>query len=78
MPHNPSTTITFDVAQGGRIQLLVYNLLGQQVATLVNEPKEPGRYTVKFGGGSLASGVYLYRLSTEAGFSSVRKMIIMK
>jgi hypothetical protein len=55
----------------------VYDVLGREVATLVNEVKEPGTYTVKFDASALASGVYFYRL--QAGqYVECRKMVVMK
>lgn len=80
-PFNPSTKIEYRLEKAGMVSLKVYNLLGNEVATLVNGRQEAGRYTVQFNtnGGilSLASGVYFYRL--EAGsFVSTKKLIFMK
>ena len=59
------------------VTLIVYDLLGREVATLVNEIKTPGLHTVMFDGTNLASGIYVYRL--EAGATSIsRKMILLK
>jgi len=77
-PFNPSTTITFNVAKAGRISLKVFNILGQEVATLANEVKEPGVYSVRFDGVQLSSGTYIYRLQSEAGIVSVKKMMLLK
>ena len=77
-PFNPLTTITFDVAKAGRVQMKVYNVIGQEVATILDESKEPGTYAVRFDAGSLSSGVYLYALSTEQGVSSIRKMVLVR
>jgi hypothetical protein len=76
-PFNPSTTISYDLPVRSRVKLSIYNLLGQEVATLVNGEQEPGRYNVKFDASGLPSGIYFYRL--EAGkFVDVKKMILVK
>lgn len=76
-PFNPSTTIAFELAQPSTATLTVFNLLGETVATLVNEPLAAGRHQVTFDAGRLASGVYMYRL--EAGeYNALRKMILVK
>jgi hypothetical protein len=61
-PFNPSTTVRYALPGRSHVTLTVYNPLGQQVATLVNEVQEAGYYDVKFNGEGLASGVYFYRL----------------
>ena len=81
-PFNPSTRIRFVIPVGtsrqvGTVSLRVYDVIGREVATLVNEVKAPGEYTVPFDASGLASGVYLYRLQTGAG-SQVRKMVLMQ
>ncbi|GAB4378622.1 MAG: hypothetical protein Kow0042_27240 [Calditrichia bacterium] len=76
-PFNPATTISYAITKAGRVQLDVYNTLGQKVKTLVNQHQVPGRYQVRFNAGELASGIYFYHL--QAGeFNAVRKMILMK
>lgn len=76
-PFNPTTTIAFDLPQGGPVELTVYNLVGELVATLVDGPVAAGRHEVQFDASRLASGVYVYRM--EAGqFSDLRKMILVK
>jgi len=81
-PFNPSTRIQYSLEKAGMISLKVYNLLGLEVATLVNEHQEAGSYTVPFsasGGGTstFASGVYFYRLETGS-FVSTKKLILIK
>ncbi len=76
-PFNPTTTITYAVARSGQVKLQVFNQLGQQVATLVNEYKATGLYKLDFSSKDLSSGLYFYRLET-AGFSKTMKMIVMK
>ncbi|NLH61155.1 MAG: T9SS type A sorting domain-containing protein [Ignavibacteriales bacterium] len=76
-PFNPSTTIRYSIKTGGEVTLRVYDILGNEVATLVNEVQEPGYYTVNFNGANLSSGVYVYTL--ESGeFSGVKKLLLMK
>ena len=76
-PFNPSTTISYNIPEAGRVSLAVFNLLGEKVADLVNEFKESGNYTVSFAAGNLASGTYIYRLNIN-GNSITKKMILMK
>lgn len=78
-PFNPVTEISFAVPLGARTQVLlqVFDVLGREVATLVNEVKEPGRYSVQWDGGNAASGMYYYRL--DAGtFTATKKMLLLK
>lgn len=76
-PFNPSTMIKYSIPQDGFVNLFIYNLLGEKVATLVNNIQKAGRYEVNFDAGSFASGVYFY--SIEAGsYKSVKKMLLMK
>jgi hypothetical protein len=72
-PFNPSTTIGFGVSGPGSspVRLIVFDLLGREVAVLVNEKKEAGNYSVQFDGAGLASGVYLYRLQVRPLDSAV-------
>jgi hypothetical protein len=77
-PFNPTTKIRFDIPERTNVELSVYNILGQKVKTLIaNETRNPGRYEVSFNGISLASGVYLYRLTTE-NYTQSRKMLLIK
>ncbi len=76
-PFNSSTTFQFDVKRAGMTTLRVYNLLGQEVATVVNQFMDAGRHAVNLDMNGLASGVYLYRM--ESGdFTAVRKLVLMK
>jgi hypothetical protein len=76
-PFNPSTTIQYSLENAAQVSLKVYNLLGQDVATLVNDRQEAGSYTVPFNALNLSSGVYFYRL--EAGsFVSMKRLVFMK
>jgi hypothetical protein len=76
-PFNPSTSIKFSIPTSEFVTLKVYDVLGNEMATLVNEQKAPGTYEVRFEAGDLASGVYVYRL--QAGnFTQTRKLMLMK
>ena len=76
-PFNPATKIRFAIPQSTFTVLKVYSILGEEVASLVNELKTPGIYEINFDGTDLASGTYLYKL--QAGdFSETKKMIVLK
>jgi photosystem II stability/assembly factor-like uncharacterized protein len=76
-PFNPTTKINYQIPQSGFVTLKVYDLLGKEFATLVNEEKPAGNYEVEFNGSSLSSGIYFYKL--QAGdYTEVKKMILMK
>jgi photosystem II stability/assembly factor-like uncharacterized protein len=76
-PFNPTTSILYTVSSREYTTLTVYNVLGQKVATLVDEEKAPGSYTATFDGSKLPSGIYLYRL--QAGnFTQTKKMVLVK
>jgi len=76
-PFNPSTRISFSIPAQAKVELKVYNLLGQEIATLVNEVRAAGVHNVRFNGSALASGVYIYRL-TAGDFNAVKKMVLVK
>lgn len=76
-PFNPVTTIRFSLPMDQHARVSVYNLLGQQVAVLVNETLRAGVHEVRFDGSGLASGIYLYRLETDS-FTSTMRMTLMK
>lgn len=76
-PFNPTTTIRYGLPTGSYVTLKVYNVLGQEVATLVDGVEERGYKTVEFNVGNLGSGVYFYRIQTER-FNEVRKLTILK
>ncbi len=76
-PFNPSTTISYQIKEQGLVQLKVFNLLGQEVATLVNEMKSEGSYSITFDANELSSGVYIYSISVN-DFVQNRKMTLLK
>ncbi|MGD1044890.1 MAG: T9SS type A sorting domain-containing protein [Bacteroidota bacterium] len=80
-PFNPSTQIEYSLPNSGMVTLSVYNLLGQEVARLVNEQKEAGTYTVQWAPRNLASGVYIYRIHVQTekeSVTSVKRLTLLK
>ena len=76
-PFNPSTTINYTLPHSGNVKLTVYNSIVSKVATIVNEYKPAGSYSVYFKASTLASGIYLYRL--ESGiFTTSKKFVLLK
>lgn len=76
-PFNPVTKICFDIPRQGFVSLKVFDLLGREISTLVNEIKIPGNYAVDFDGSELPGGVYFYRMQS-ADFTCVKKLILLK
>jgi hypothetical protein len=76
-PFNPSTTIEFSIPQNGFITLKVFNVLGREVATLVNGQVEAGKHKVEFDASNLNSGVYFYKVESGS-FADTKKMILLK
>lgn len=77
-PFNPSTQISFDLSQNSRVNLTVYDILGREVATLVNGKNlSNGTYSFTFDASGLSSGVYIYRLNSN-GEMQTRKMTLLK
>jgi len=76
-PFNPNTVISYRIAKPGRVVLKIYDLLGREVSTLVDEYKPADNYTVYFNASKLSSGVYIYILSSN-GFVSSHKMVLLK
>ncbi len=76
-PFNPVTTIKYQLPKNGSVTLKIYDILGKEVATLVNEQKNQGRYSVNFDASRLASGVYIYRLQVNDYVNS-KKMLLLK
>ncbi len=76
-PFNPSTEISFSIPQAGNVKLTVFNSIGQEVATLMNQQMEQGNHKVKFDASNLTSGIYFYKLES-GNFVSVKKMMLLK
>lgn len=77
-PFNPITTIKYQLPVNSRISLKVYDILGREVETLVNEVKDAGYYSVNFNAAKLSSGVYFYRIETNNGFAKTMKLVLLK
>ncbi|MGE5314206.1 MAG: right-handed parallel beta-helix repeat-containing protein [Acidobacteriota bacterium] len=76
-PFNPSTNIAYDIASHARVLLKIYDVAGREVATLVNQEMEAGKYSVQWNAKDMPSGVYFYRL-TAGNFTSVKKLLLQK
>ncbi len=76
-PFNPVTKIAYALPKSGLVTLRVYDILGKEVATLVNEVKNAGNYSVDFSASNFTSGVYFYKIETN-GFSDIKKMMLIK
>ncbi len=76
-PFNPSTKIGFTISDVGFVKLKVYDVLGNEIITLVNKEMEPGKYSINFDGSNLPSGIYFYKLAA-GNFVQVKKMMLVK
>jgi Secretion system C-terminal sorting domain len=76
-PFNPSTIINYQIPEEGFVKLKVYDILGREVRTLVNESKPAGSYNIPFDASDLASGMYIYRL-IASNYISTKKMLLIK
>ncbi len=76
-PFNPTTTISFTIPTTSNVSLKVFNILGKEVATIVNETKNAGNYSVRFNADGLSSGVYFYQLTTD-NFTATKKFTLLK
>ena len=76
-PFNPSTTINYDIPKDGKVSLRLFDMSGKEVATLVNEVKTAGYYSVTFNAANLSSGVYFYSI-TANNFTAIKKMMLIK
>ena len=76
-PFNPETNFAFRISDGGLVKLVVFDVLGREVATIVNERLEPGSYSYRWDASKSPSGVYYFRL-TAGAFSGVKKMTLLR
>jgi predicted peptidase len=76
-PFNPSTTIKYDIAKSGKVELVIFDMLGKKIKTVVNEFQNPGNYNAVFDASRFASGVYLYQLKVN-DYVDTKKMILLK
>jgi hypothetical protein len=83
-PFNPTTNISFDIPQNSSVKIAIYDMLGREVAVLVNANHTPGKYTVPFNASKLASGMYIYRMTSQSlsgdqkMFTSTKKLVLVK
>lgn len=76
-PFNPTTRIMYSIPKVSRVKIIVYDILGNEITTLVNEEKYPGHYNVNFNGMNISSGIYFYRLITKSS-SITKKFLLLK
>jgi hypothetical protein len=76
-PFNPTTKIKFDVARVGDVKIVVYDVMGREVQTLVNESLKPGTYETSFDASALNSGVYFYRM-VAGDYKETKKLLLLK
>jgi hypothetical protein len=76
-PFNPTTTIWYEVPVATQVRIAVYDILGNEVALLLEGLRPPGRYSVEWDAGKFPSGVYFYRLQAE-GFTEVKKLVLVR
>ena len=76
-PFNPTTKISYSIKEEGLVTLKVYDILGKEIATLVNENKPAGFYEAEFNASQLPSGMYIYKIQSGS-FSDVKKMLLTK
>jgi C1A family cysteine protease len=77
-PFNPATKISYSLAKSGLVRLKIYNILGQEIQTLVNKFQKVGEYTISFDAENLASGIYFYKLQVGDNCIATKKMILMR
>jgi hypothetical protein len=76
-PFNPNTLIKFNLINSAFVTLKVYDMLGREIAVIVNDYLEAGEHTVQFNSGDLSSGIYIYELNAN-GVKDIKKMILIK
>lgn len=77
-PFNPITNISYQIAEASQVSLSIYNMLGQNVTTLVSKNQPAGTYNVKWDASGFSSGVYLYRLVMNNGYEQTRELVLIK
>jgi len=76
-PFNPVTTLKYSFSRGGHVSLTIFNMLGQEIESLVNREMQPGSYSISWDAQNLPSGVYFYKLTVDSR-SKIKKMILLK
>ena len=77
-PFNPTTTIRYELPRSSIVVLTIYDMLGREILTLVNERQKPGRYAVNFDASKLVSGIYFYKLQSGSDFVEIKKMLALR
>ena len=77
-PFNPSTIISYSLKANSNVSIKIYNILGREVSTLVNERQNAGSYSISFNGSNLSSGVYFYSLIADGNFVGTKRMLFLK
>ncbi len=77
-PFNPATKITYELSKAGFVTLKVYDMLGREISTLVNQYQNAGKYEIIFNANNLSSGIYFYKLNVDAEFNAIKKMILIR
>ena len=77
-PFNPKTIISYQLVVNSSVELSIFNLIGQKVATLVSEKQKAGAHELVWNASNFSSGVYFYHLQTDQGFSQTRKLVLMQ
>ncbi len=77
-PFNPTTKINFRVPKETNVNIKIYDITGREVKELLNKKEKPGYYSITLNGSDLSSGVYFYRMITSSGYSSVKKLMLLK
>ncbi len=77
-PFNPTTKISYSIQNDNFVKLVVYNIVGEEIAVLVNKFQTRGNYSVEFNAANLSSGLYLYKIQVGNSYHAVRKMIYLK
>jgi hypothetical protein len=77
-PFNPTTTIEFSIPNTEFVTLKIYNILGQEMATLVSEKLKPGSYKYNWDASAFSSGLYLFRLETVQRIISTKKLVLLR
>ena len=76
-PFNPTTTISYQIPKAGNVTIKIFDCLGREIKTLVDEFKQQGFYSINFDASHLASGIYFYQLKA-GGFVSTKKMVVLR
>lgn len=75
-PFNPTTNISFSIPEAGNVKLIIFNTLGQELKTLINENKSSGNYNIDFNAADLPSGIYIYQLNVNGNYINKKMMLI--